>query len=360
MAKYLYQALELAQLRRGFCAPNPSVGAVVVKDGRILGSGNHWMAGAPHAEVAALADLSPEETAGATLYITLEPCCHWGKTPPCTDLIIKHQISQIVYGFPDPNPAVAGKGHQKLVDAGIDCTHMPLPEIDEFYASYAHWVTTGKPWVTAKLALSLDGCIAGENGEPMSLTGPAAQQFTHQQRLQADAILTTARTICRDNPQLNVRLSGQQHIKPLYVLDTSLSVPLSSRVCKMGISITLFYAEKQVTASQVEEYSLEGIRCIAISQQKDGRLSLPEVLDWIGQDGMHDLWVEAGGECFSALIDASLVQHAFIYVAPMWLGESAQKAFKRENDVFANASSHVWQVLGEDAVCEIKWPVLGE
>jgi diaminohydroxyphosphoribosylaminopyrimidine deaminase / 5-amino-6-(5-phosphoribosylamino)uracil reductase len=285
------------------------------------------MAGAPHAEVAALADLTPEETAGAQLYITLEPCCHWGKTPPCTDLIIRHKISHVIYGFRDPHPAVAGKGQQILLDAGINCSHQPLPEIDAFYASYDYWLKTGRPWVTAKLALSLDGCIAGEKGEPMTLTGSAAQQFTHRQRLQSDAILTTARTICRDNPQLNIRLENQVTTKPIYVLDRHKEVLPSARIFKTGAPVILL--------------------------QED--ITLREILDKIGKDGIHDLWVEAGGTCFSAFIEAKLVQRAFIYVAPIWLGEQAQRAFKRADDLFVNANSRVWQVLGEDVVCEMRW-----
>jgi len=355
MHNYLYQALDLAQQRRGFCAPNPSVGAVVVKDGRVLGMGHHVAAGNPHAEVMALDTLTPEETAGATLYVTLEPCCHWGKTPPCTDLIIEHKIAEVIYGFTDPNPVVSSKGQQKLIDAGITCTHSPLPEIDAFYASYSHWVKTGRPYVTAKLAISLDGGIAEEGGEPITLTGPAAQQFTHQQRLGADAILTTARTIIRDNPYLNIRLSERPVTKPLYILDSTLSMPLSSHVCKTDAAITLFYAEKLVTTEKIENYQSNGIRCVAVSQT-DGKLNLSEILEHIGkEDGVHDLWVEAGGMCFSALIDAKLVQRAFLYVAPLWLGHQAQRAFEREDDVFAEASSRTWHILGEDAVCEIKW-----
>ncbi|MFU8797439.1 MAG: bifunctional diaminohydroxyphosphoribosylaminopyrimidine deaminase/5-amino-6-(5-phosphoribosylamino)uracil reductase RibD [Gammaproteobacteria bacterium] len=323
---FLIHALSLAESRRGFCAPNPSVGAVVVKEGRVIGSGCHWAAGHPHAEVAALAGLTPNETAGATLYVTLEPCCHWGKTPPCTDLIIQHKIHQVIYGYQDPNPIVSGKGHQLLLEAGVPCIHVALPEIDTFYVSYAHWVKTGRPYVTAKLALSLDGCIAGKNGEPVAITGPVAQQFTHQQRLRADAILTTSRTICQDDPQLNIRLDNQPIIsKTIYILDRHKKVPLSARIFKTGAPVILL--------------------------QDD--IKLPEILDKIGQDGIQDLFVEAGGTCFSQLVKEHLVQRAFILVAPKWL--NGQRAFEGDNDILSHTVQRVWKILGEDALCEVKY-----
>ena len=138
---FLINALRLAETRRGFCSPNPSVGAVVVKDGRIIGQGCHFASGSPHAEVEALSACS-EDPAGSTIYVTLEPCCHWGKTPPCTSLLIEKKVGKVVYGFPDPNPVVEGKGAEALQHAGIPCERENNPEVNRFYESYAYWTTT--------------------------------------------------------------------------------------------------------------------------------------------------------------------------------------------------------------------------
>src|SRR3989344_2995168 len=163
---YLKRALKLAEKRRGFCSPNPAVGAVVVKDGKIIGEGWHEKAGAPHAEVMALASAG-SSAAGGILYVTLEPCSHTGRTPPCTDLIIKTGIKAVYYGFKDSNLTVSGQGEFYLKSAGIACEQIELPEINAFYRSYAHWLKTKKPWVTAKIALSLDEKIASVDGKPL-------------------------------------------------------------------------------------------------------------------------------------------------------------------------------------------------
>ena len=169
--QYLKQALALALTRKGYCAPNPSVGAVIVKQGNIIGSGFHWASGFPHAEVVALEGLTPDETDGATIYGTLEPCCHWGKTPPCTDRLIQHHFAKVIYGLSDPNPDVAGKGVAALAEVGIVCEQLTLPEITAFYESYQFWWKYRRPRVIAKLAVSLDGKIALSSGKPISLTG---------------------------------------------------------------------------------------------------------------------------------------------------------------------------------------------
>ncbi|MGB6976420.1 MAG: bifunctional diaminohydroxyphosphoribosylaminopyrimidine deaminase/5-amino-6-(5-phosphoribosylamino)uracil reductase RibD, partial [Gammaproteobacteria bacterium] len=238
---YLLEALELAELRRGFCAPNPAVGAVVVKQGRVLATGYHKASGQPHAEAEALGSLG-DEARGATLYVTLEPCCHLGKkTPPCTELLIARGIREVYYGFTDPNPQVAGLGAQALQAAGIPCKHVPLASIDEFYQSYAHWWQTRQPWLTAKLALSLDGKIAGAKGKRMNITGAELQQYTHTLRHQADALLTTARTILNDDPQMNVRLGDKVIAKPLYIIDRELYLPLTARIWQTAKTICILH-----------------------------------------------------------------------------------------------------------------------
>jgi diaminohydroxyphosphoribosylaminopyrimidine deaminase/5-amino-6-(5-phosphoribosylamino)uracil reductase len=349
--EYLLQALELAKQRRGFCAPNPAVGAVLVKNGDVIGSGYNWAAGHPHAEVMALQSLGASAM-GATLYVSLEPCCHFGRTPPCTDLILKSGIRKVIYGFKDPNPVVAGQGQQRLIEGGVDCQYLALPEITDFYRSYAFWWKTRRPWVTAKLAMTLNGVIAGTQGEPLKITGLAAQQFTHECRRSADALLTTARSILADDPLLNVRLGDEPYGKPLYVLDSELSLPLSAKVWQTATKITVFH-DKKASSERQKALTEKGAICVAVpSARENTGLDLDAVLHRIGEEGVHDLLVEAGGQCFTGFLRAGLVQRALVYLAPKILAGQGL-SIASVDDLLAGAKSHHWQIVGDDAVCEL-------
>ncbi len=350
---YLKQALALAEIRRGYCAPNPAVGAVVVKNNQILGTGYHYASGHPHAEVEALKELG-ESAKDATIYVTLEPCCHHSKrTPPCTELLIKRGIKKVVYGFQDPNPEVAGHGEQMLRDAGIECVHDPLPAINEFYRSYAYWWQTKKPLVTAKLALTLDGKIAGPGGQRVAISGSDAQQFTHQQRKRSDAILTTARTIFYDNPLLNVRLDQKQDPKPVYVLDRELTTTVDANIFTTAAHVTFLYSNT-VTAEKIAKLETRGVRCVNIASNEHG-LDLTEVIQVIGKDGVHDLWIEAGGKLFAAFATAGLLHYAYLYMSSKWFGQNAQSAFTNTTDFLTKAQAQQWQILGNDVVCKLIW-----
>ena len=348
---YLRKALDLAKMHRGFCAPNPAVGAVIVRAGLVVAAGYHTGPGNPHAEVDALRKLPEDGARGATLYVTLEPCCHFGRTPPCTEAIKKSGISRVVYGYRDPNPIVAGKGEALLIAAGIVCEHIHLPEVNTFYNSYQHWHATKKPFVTAKIALSLDGKIAGKDSTPVKITGDALNELTHFSRKKSDAILTTATTIMQDDPQLNARSSGQVFAKPLYVLDTNLKMSPQAKVFSTTKSVTIFH---QQDADPVREVALTvaGARCIPVSKVANA-LSLPEIMTFIGEDGVHDLWVEAGGICFAAFAKAQLLSRAIIYIGSKWIGEG-KTAFDDSFSLDLLQSSDVrWVQFGKDVMCEI-------
>jgi diaminohydroxyphosphoribosylaminopyrimidine deaminase/5-amino-6-(5-phosphoribosylamino)uracil reductase len=351
---YLNLALSLATIRRGFCAPNPCVGAVLVKNAEIIATGYHWASGSPHAEADALNKIEPALAKDATLYVTLQPCCHTTKkTPPCTDLIIQRGITKVIYAFDDPNPAVINETNKILQQAGIECIQHRLPEIDNFYESYRFWWENKKPFTTAKLAISLDGKIAGKQGERIQLTSLIAQQFTHQQRKRADAILTTARTIRLDNPFLNSRIDYTVYKKPLYILDSELTTPASAKVFTSAKNVTLFH-NASLTPQYQDKFSQHELRFVPIKNDKNG-LNLLEVLKYIAEDGYHDLWVEAGGQCFQALAKNQLLQRAFIYVAPRWLGGDAQTAFTSTSPFLAALLIDT-TTLGADACFEFSWP----
>lgn len=347
---FMQQALEQAESRCGFCAPNPCVGAVVVKEGVVIATGVHWAYGYPHAEVVALEKVG-SDAIGASLYVSLEPCCYYGKTPPCTDLIIKKGIKSVYYGLQDPNPQVAGKGVEILQQAGITCYQVAHENITAFYKSYTYWWQHHRPWVTAKLAMSLDGKIAGINGEPVQITGVECQRFTHERRKYSDAILTTINTILSDNPQLNVRLNNDLVAKPIYILDSQLRLPLNARVLETSLCLTVFHGY-DAEQTKINALSNLQVNCVAVEKDESG-LNLSQVLDFIGKQGIHNLWVEAGGYCFYTFFQQRLLQQAYFYIAPKYLGKRAQSAFPDIFNVFDSCGHVNWQMLGQDLVCEL-------
>ena len=347
---YLKKALSLAEIRRGFCAPNPAVGAVLVKNNKIISMGFHQRSGLPHAEVEAIKSAG-DNVRGATLYVTLEPCCHVGKTPPCTDLIIQSGIKTVYYGLIDPNLAVCGSGIQKLKQVKVECFSMELPEINAFYESYCHWIKNKTPWITAKLALSLDGKIAGTQSKPVNLTGAVLKRYTYECRKKSDALLTTINTILSDNPQLNVRFNDVEIKKPIYILDTFLRLPLDAIIHQTAEKIIVFHAKK-ADKKRKQMLIQKSIHCVEI-ECTHGGLNLDEALNVIGHDGVHDLWVEAGGKCFQSFLNEHLINRALIYIAPKILGSQATSAF--QTSFSFSWHSMKWRQFGEDVVGEVRF-----
>lgn len=343
------QALSLAQSQQGNCAPNPAVGAVITRNNQVVAMGTHKGSGHPHAEIEALKLLN-NKADGATLYVTLEPCCHFGKTPPCTEQIIKSGIRKVYFGLVDPNPVVAGKGIAALEKAGIYCELIDLAEIHHFYKSYTYWTKHQRPYVTAKIALSLDGKIAGPDGAPIMMTGPSLQRLTHENRKQSDAILSTINTIIKDDPQLNVRLDNEVIKKPIYILDSRLRLPKNANILQTAKKLTVFHAEK-VDERYKKELTDLGIRCVAVATTSVG-LDLNQVLMHIGRDGIHDLWIEAGGKCFQAFMQEKLLHRALIYVSPTIVGNQATSAFTQPI-LLADEAQVKWSIYPPDCVCEL-------
>jgi diaminohydroxyphosphoribosylaminopyrimidine deaminase/5-amino-6-(5-phosphoribosylamino)uracil reductase len=350
---YLIEALKEAQKRRGFCAPNPAVGAILVHNAEIISRGYHYAAGQPHAEVACLENVSRELLQQATLYVSLEPCSHHGRTPPCTDLIIASGIRKVVYAYRDPNPKVLGQGEKILRQAGIEVIHLAIPAIDDFYSSYQYWLKTKRPKITAKMAISFDAKIAGPKAQPITITNPALGIFTHQQRQQHDAILTTATTVINDNPQMNVRLQGQTQKKPVYVIDRQRKIPTSVQLFNTAEKLTLFY-DRELPMKGLGTGPEDRVECIPI-ESSNNQLNLEEIVNVIGQQGIHDLWVEAGGKLLQSLLEAQMLQRCYIYIAAKLLGQEAHPAFHAHSNFLAHAKKIQWHVFDDNAICQLDW-----
>ncbi len=348
---YLKRALVQASIRQGYCAPNPCVGAVVVKNGEIIAEGYHLGPGQPHAEVMAL-EKAGSAAAGATIYVTLEPCCHFGRTPPCTELIKSKQLAEVYYGYADPNPVVAGKGEQQLREAGIPCEFIELAEINDFYKPYTQWTLTAKPYVTAKLALSLDGKIAEKAGKPTAITGPGLQEFTHQCRGQSDAILTTATTIANDDPQYTIRLGQETEQRRLYILDSQARTSPTAQVFKILNCITILHADS-APVERIEALKTAGADCVVIETLLSGGLDPQAVIRQIGEAGVHALWLEAGGYCFSQFVEAGVVDDIYLYQGLKVLGADAYSAFTEPMDLLADYQTVTWRNVDAEGLCHL-------
>lgn len=344
----MLQALEQAWLGRGICAPNPSVGAVVVSGDKTLAKSYHKGTGKPHAEQLILQQLG-DRAKRMTLYVSLEPCNHWGRTPPCVEGIIAAGISKVVYAFSDPNPVVAANQTPSILrDKGIEVIHFPMPEIDLFYQSYRLWVLTGKPWITSKMAQSLDGKIAGISGQRLHLSNDACARFTHQQRLYTDIILTSARTIRQDEPRFDVRLDEIRQKKPLAILDSRLGLSENARVFTSAQHCHIYHDKRYKVSKPIKNCSYHPVSSI------DEKLDLSEVIYHLGTLGYHDVWVEAGGRLFSALHEAQLVDTTFLYIVPKVLGETATSGYHGDQ-IFKRKHRISWESKADNMLLRLDW-----
>jgi len=346
--QFLLAALEQAWFGRGVCAPNPGVGAVAVQDEKIIAQAWHQGAGTPHAEQLILAKL-PKNLSDITLYVTLEPCNHWGKTPPCVDAIINHGIKQVVYAYRDPNPVVAANNTPVLLSThNIDVVHYPLAEIDAFYESYCYWTLTKKPFVTVKMAQSFDGKIAGVAGERVMLSNALCHDFTHQERLHTDVILTTARTINQDDPLLNARFPGSEISKPVAIIDSHGALNPRAKVLNTAKHCHIYYNEQFPP-------EIKHAHCSYHPMPADkGLLDLEAIISHLGGLGYHDVWVEAGGRLFSALHRARLVQRTHVYLVPALLGQNATSLYQ-DMDTYTQAYTITWQPMGNNMIASLDW-----
>jgi diaminohydroxyphosphoribosylaminopyrimidine deaminase/5-amino-6-(5-phosphoribosylamino)uracil reductase len=303
------------------------VGAVIVRDGRVLGRGYHHRAGMPHAEIEALRDAARRGNAvlGATLYVTLEPCHTHGRTPPCTSAIIAAGIARVVVGTTDPNPAHRGRGFKILRKAGIEVTEGVLSqECTELNAAFNHWITSGTPLVTVKAAMTLDGKIATAGGASKWITGPRARLIGMRLRRESDAILVGINTVLADDPSLTLRGSGKPPGRGLrrVILDSKARTPLSSRVASdSDADLTTVVVAKGAPASRVAALG-NRVRVIQAPARRGsaGEIDLRWLLKKLGSEGVTSLLVEGGGEVNGSFLAQGLAQRVCFFYAPMVLG----------------------------------------
>ena len=323
---FMTRAVQLARSALGSTSPNPAVGAVLVRDGRVVGEGATQPPGQAHAEVVAL-QLAEKKARGSTLYVTLEPCCHWGRTPPCTGAIIEAGVAEVVVAVPDPNPAVAGKGIAELREAGIavSLVHAELEssqDVRELYEGFAKHIRTGRPYVLAKFAMSLDGKIATHTGDSKWVTGPEARALVQVMRRETDAIMVGANTILADDPQLTARGEDGQPLErqPARVtLDSQCRMPVRSQLLRQP-GQTLVYTTEAAPAGNVSGLLRAGADVVPVGATGEGMVSPGEVLADLGQRGIVNLLVEGGGKTLGSLFDEGLIDKVHAFIAPVIIG----------------------------------------
>ena len=329
-AAHMARALELA--RRGLFTtdPNPRVGCVIADGERVIGEGWHERAGGPHAEVAALA-AADAPVRGATAYVTLEPCSHQGRTPPCADALIAAGIGRVVYAMRDPNPKVDGGGAAKLAAAGVRVEGGLLEaESRALNAGFVSRMTRGRPWVTVKLAASLDGGTALPGGESRWITGEAARDDVQQLRARSSAVMTGSGTVLADDPRLDVRLPGATRQPLRVVLDSNLRTPPAARIlAPPGAALLLCTAEDGDRAGALRAAGAE----VARVASADGRVDLAAALALLASREVNELLVECGAGLAGAFLAAGLVDELLLYVAPTLLGRGARKLVDLESPV---------------------------
>ncbi len=320
-AKYMRRAIALAARARGMTSPNPMVGAVIVKRGRVIAEAWHKRAGAPHAEALALAEVG-EKAYGATLYVTLEPCCHLKKrTPPCTNAIIDAGIKRIVIAMEDPNPNVSGKGVRQLERAGleVECCVLGL-EAARLNEAYIKHATTGMPFVTLKAAMTLDGKIATPHGESRWISGEASRRLVHRMRAESDAVITGIGTVRADDPRMTARgrggifsHKGGPKGPVRVVIDPRLEIPLGSKILE-GPPETFIVTSKD--NAKLNKLIKTGIKVIKYK----GKLELKWLMKKLGKMGMTSIMIEGGGSLNWHALDEGVVDKVNIFVAPKVIG----------------------------------------
>ena len=324
---YMLRAIELAKGGLGWTSPNPLVGAVIVKDGRIIGEGYHERCGKLHAERNAIASLT-ENAEGATLYVTLEPCCHYGKTPPCTEAILGQKIARVVIGSRDPNPLVAGKGAAILRAAGVQVEEdFMREECDALNPVFFHYITKKTPYVVMKYAMTADGKIAARTGDSKWITGESARKKVQELRHQYMGIMAGIGTVLADDPMLNVRIPGLK--SPVRIIcDSGLRIPMDSQLVKTAkeYRTIVAYAGEccKEAEKKAEQLHAAGVETVSVPDA-DGRVDLGKLMEYLGNQGIDSVLLEGGGTLNDAALSAGIVNEICAFIAPKIFGGADAK-----------------------------------
>ncbi|MGQ9704731.1 MAG: bifunctional diaminohydroxyphosphoribosylaminopyrimidine deaminase/5-amino-6-(5-phosphoribosylamino)uracil reductase RibD [Actinomycetota bacterium] len=327
--RYMRLALSLAARGRGMTHPNPMVGAVVVRDGEVVGKGYHRGPFTPHAEAVALAEAG-ERSRGATLYVSLEPCNHHGRTPPCTEAVLEAGVARVVVAAPDPNPAVKGGGAERLRSAGIEVvTGILRRESEELNAAYIKYVTTGLPLVTLKVAATADGKVATRAGLSRWITGKAARKLVHEMRRASDAVLVGRGTVEADDPELTVRhvpLRGAH--QPLrVVVDSRLSMGLDRRLAQGGLPKVVVATTPAHDPEKAQELRRRGVEVWVLEPSADGCVSLRQLLAALGRAEVAHLLVEGGPRLVTNFLREGLADRLALFLAPTVFGDREARSW---------------------------------
>ena len=321
--RFMAQALRLAERGLYSASPNPRVGCVIVRDGQVVGEGWHERAGTPHAEIHALQQAG-ERMRGATVYVTLEPCSHHGRTPPCTDALIAADVARVVAAMRDPNPQVAGQGIEKLARTGIQ-VEVGLMEAQalELNIGFVSRMTRERPWVRLKVAASLDGKTALNNGVSKWITGPAARSDVQHWRARSCAILTGVGTVLADDPQMNVREIETSRQPLRVIVDSNLNTPPSAKILAGGNALIACAVEDAAKAQALRAAGAD----VLVLPGSDGHVDVARLLQVLAEREVNELMVEAGATLNGALLNAGLVDELILYLAPVLIGDAARGLF---------------------------------
>lgn len=362
--EYMRLALRLAEKGAGWTAPNPMVGAVIVKNGRVIGQGWHEKCGHPHAERNALASCT-EQPEGATMYVTLEPCCHYGQQPPCTEAILDAGIKRVAVGSHDPNPLVSGKGIQILREHGVEVIEGVLEdECTRLNEVFFHYIQTKRPFVVMKYAMTLDGKIAAYTGDSKWITGEEARSHVQEQRHRYTGIMVGVGTVLADDPLLTCRKAGCKN--PVRIIcDTNLRTPLAAKVVATARETATILATCCPEREKWAAYEKAGCRILLVEQEK-GHIHLRQLMERLGQERIDSILLEGGGTLNWAALESGIVQKVQAYIAPKLFGGQTAKtpvegvgvpspasAFHLKNTVITQLGKDI--LLESEVIGDVHW-----
>lgn len=360
-AQFMARALQLARLSLGRTSPNPPVGAVVVAEGRVVAEGFHFAPGRPHAEIVALARAGAK-AAGADVYVTLEPCWHWGRTPGCAQALSAAGVARVVYGFPDPDPRVRGRGASCLAAAGVEvCTGPLADDCAEFYAPYAKHRREGLPWLVGKMAASADGKVATRFGQSRWITGATARALVHRWRDEMDAVMVGVGTVLADDPQLTCRREDRPGRDPVrVVVDSMARTPPTARVlCSSPTAPCIIAVTERAAAERVEALRAAGADVLVFPAGPDARVDLTALARALAQRGIVSVLVEGGPTLLASALACGLVDVLLIFYAPKVIGGTKAPGIVGGDGVDSLDKAGGWrfrrvEMVGDDLLVELR------